>query len=133
MWHLPNHDLTGPGLTLSDLHNTTHFDAATSRSKVVVDPLIPTNLTCRGKIRPLNIFLDFINGDVGVIDSCTDTIDHLSHIMGRNISSHSDRDSSSTIHQQIGDCRRKHDRLLTIFVVSRLMIYRLLFEISHHC
>ena len=98
MRHLPNHDLAGPGLTFRDLHDTTHLDAAASRSEIVVDPLVSANLTRRGKIRPLDVFLDFINRDIRIIDARTDAIDYLSHIVGRNISSHSHRYSSSTIY-----------------------------------
>ena len=98
MGHLPNHDLAGPGLTFRDLHDTPHLDTAASRSKIVVDPLVSANLTRRGKIRPLDVFLDFINRDIRIIDARTDAIDYLSHIVGRNISSHSHRYSSSTIY-----------------------------------
>ena len=98
MRHLPNYDLAGPGLTFRDLHDAPHLDTAASRSKIVVDPLVSTNLTRRGKIGPFDVFLDLLNGNVGIIYSRTDTINYLSHIVGRNISSHSNRDSSSTIY-----------------------------------
>ena len=98
MRHLPNYDLACPGLTFCDLHDAPHLDAAASRSKIVVDSLVSTNLTRRGKIGPFDVFLDLLNGNVGIIYPRTDTINYLSHIVGRNISSHSNRDSSSTIY-----------------------------------
>ena len=132
MRNLADDDLGSTGLTLGDFHDSAHLDAASTRSEITVYPFVSSNLTRRGKIRPLDVFLHLVNRDVRIINSSTDAIDHLSHVVRRNIGGHTNRDTGSSVHEKVRYGRRKHHRLAGIFIIRCLMIDRLFFKVSHH-
>ena len=132
MRNLTDDDLGSAGLTLGDFHDPAHLDATSTRSEITINPFVSSNLTGRGKIRPLDVFLHLVNRDIRIINSSTDAINDLSHVVGRNIGGHTNRDTGSSVHEEVWNGRRKHHRLGGVFIVGCLMVDCLLFEISQH-
>ena len=101
MRNLANHDLGRTSFTLGHFHDTAHFDAATSGTEVAIDSLKAANLTRRGKVRPLDVLLHCINRDIRIIDTSTNTINHFSHVVGRDVGGHTDRNTGASIDKEV--------------------------------
>src|ERR1041385_8884885 len=54
-----------------------------------------------GEVRTPHVFHQLVQCDVGVIDLCANSIDHLAEIMRRDICSHPNCNSGAAVHEQI--------------------------------
>ena len=61
-----------------------------------------------GEIRPLDVFHQVVRRQAVVVDQRQAAVNHLAHVVGRDIGGHAHGDTGGAIHQQIGHPRR-HD------------------------
>jgi hypothetical protein len=67
-----------------------------------------------------------------VIEGVDDRVDHLSEVVGRDVRGHADGDAAGSVHQQVGEPRREHDRLLFVSVVVGDEIHGLGVDVAEH-
>ena len=60
------------------------------------------DLCTGGKVRSRNIFHQFVNGNLRVVNQGDDTVDNLPKVMGRNIGGHTYRNSVRAVYQKMG-------------------------------
>ena len=84
------------------------------------------------KIRPLDILHQFFKPGIRIVDQAAHTVDHLAHIVRRNIGSHANCDSCRTIDQKIWKPGWKYCGFLFVIVVVRHEVDGFLFDIRQH-
>ena len=106
-------------------------DAAAGRIRLTDAFLAEYQTSCR-EIRALDDRHEFLDRRVRIIDEHQRAIDNLTHIMRRDIRSHTNSDTRSTIDQQLRELRRQNRRLLQGLIVVRYKLDRLLINILQH-
>ena len=83
-----------------------------------------------GKVRPLDVADQPVDGDVGVPDERDGPVDHLPEVVGGDVGRHADGDAPGAVEEQERDLRRQDGRLLHGFVVVGHEIDGVLLQIS---
>ena len=109
-----------------------HRDAAAAGAVHRFDAAPSHDEARRGEIRAFDVLHELIYGDVRLVDHMAQPVDDLAHIVRRDIGRHAHGDAVGTVHQKIGDARRKHQRLLEGTVVVRHEIDGVLIQIAEH-
>ena len=86
--------------------------------------------TCR-EVWSLDILHQSIGIYVRIVDICAATINHLTKVMGRDISSHTYSDTVTAIYQQVRNLRRHHGWLCEGIVEVVSHINGILLEVIH--
>src|SRR5215469_11687949 len=108
-----------------------HFHTAPPRLEILADAVDAADDAAGRKIRALHVFHQLVQCDVRVVDLCADSIDNFGEIMGRNIGSHADGNSSAAVHEQIWKCGGENGRLSARLVVIRDEIDGVFLHVGH--
>ena len=70
-----------------------------------------------------------VERDVGLLHHRQQRVDRLAEVVRRDVGRHADGDAAGAVDQQVGEPRRKDDRLLLLLVVVRPEVDRVLVEV----
>ncbi len=108
----------------------THDHATASCAIPFLHPCQTVDETGGRKIGRGHIFDQLLDIHFGILEQRETRIDHFSHVVRRNIGRHTHRDAGRTVHQQVGEARREHQRLMFRTVVVRPEIHRFLVQVG---
>ena len=106
----------------------------------LVDPEAADNVAAGGEVGPGHELDDLAlafgggrrRGRLRALDRPDDRLDHLAHVVRRDVRGHADRDAGGSVDEQVRERRRQDRRLLGRLVVVRDEVDGLLVEIRHH-
>ena len=75
---------------------------------------------------------ELVDGDIGIIDHCTDGITDFLQVVGSHVGRHTDGDTAGPVGEQEREGGGKHGRLLQGIVIVRAEIDRLLLDVLQH-
>ena len=108
-----------------------HLHAAAACLEILLDAAHAADRATGREIRSLHVLHQVVERDVGIVDLRTDSIDHFTEIVWRNIRRHSNRNARSAVNEKIWKCCRENRRLGPRLVVVRDEIDRVLFHVGH--
>ena len=108
--HLRNHDARS-AVFFFKMSGGTHLCSASARHIRLVDAGNTVKRARGGEIRPLYKLHKVGNRTVGVIYQMIKCIYYLTHIVGRDIGSHTNRNTYRAVNQKVWETARKHLRL----------------------
>jgi hypothetical protein len=131
-----------PLLVLLDLDLGAHRDCAPALLVGVEDSLAADQVAARREIGSGNGLQDGPEqllrvglppgGCAAVLDHRDHAVDHLAHVVRRDVGGHADRDAGGSVDEQVREGRRKDGRLFGGLVVVGNEVDGLLVEIRHH-
>ncbi len=110
---------------------TAHHHPATPGAITFLDPDQTINKGSGGEIRRRHQIDQLFNIHVRRLQQRHAGIHHLAQIVRRNIGGHADGNPGGAIHQQIGETRGQHQRLLLRAIVVGAKIDGFLVEVRH--
>ena len=119
------------GLAALNLSLSTHHDTSASRLIGIANTLQTINIGSCGEVGTRNILHQSISIDIWVIDVSTTTIDNFTKVMGRHVSSHTNGNTVTTVHQEVRYLSRHHRRLHQRVVEIILHIDCFLLQVVH--
>src|SRR5438874_910408 len=78
----------------------------------LLDPLAAVDDRARREVRPLDELPEILEGRVRVVDQMVDRLNRLRQVVRRDVGRHPHRDARRAVHDQVGEPRRQHRRLL---------------------
>ena len=118
-------------LTTLDLSLGTHHDTAATCLIGITNTLQTIDIGTCGEVGARDILHQTVGVDVGVVDIGTAAVNHLTEVMGRHVGSHTDGNTVTTVHQQIGNLGRHDGGLLQGVIEVRRHVDRLFLEVVH--
>jgi hypothetical protein len=106
------------------------LDRATSGLVGVLDALAAHDRRARREVRGLHELHQVRRRGLRVVEVVGDGVDHLAHVVGRDVGGHADRDAGSPVHEQVREARRQHDGLLLVPVEVRHEVDRLAVDLA---
>ena len=107
-----------------------HHHATAPGAVAFLDASRAVDEACGRKIRRRNDVDQFLDIHFRIFQQRQTGIDHFAHVVRRNIGRHAHRDTGRTVHQQVGEARRQHQRLMLGTVVVRPEIDGLLVQVG---
>ena len=106
-------------------------DAASRRVRLAYALRAEDQSRCR-EIRSLDDRHKLLNSSLGTVDEHQRAVDHLAHVVRRDVRRHADGDARSAVREELRELRRQHGRLLQGLVIVRREIHRLLVDVLQH-
>ena len=91
------------------------------------------NISARGKIRGFYEMHQILDADFRIINIGDTSVNNLSQIVGRHISSHTHGNTAGPVHKKVGNTGRHDRRLHQGIIEIRHHVHSLLVKILHHC
>ncbi len=110
-----------------------HGDAAASGVEGLADSGLAQDDAPGGEIGGWDMAHQFVDGDIGIVDTGNAGIHHLAQIMGRDVGRHADGNPAGAVHQKIGEPGGQHRGLARGFIVVRLEVDRILVDVVEEC
>ncbi len=107
-------------LALLDVRRRPQQYVASSRLVGVPDAFPAVDERLGGEIGAGDVRHQLVDGNGRVVDVGDGAVDHLGHVVGRNIRRHADRDAGGAVYQQVRDPGGEDDRLFQRLVVVEL-------------
>ncbi len=126
-------DDDGLAFTLADILEVgprAHDHAAAPGAVAFLHPGQAVDETRSREIRRGDVFDQLLDIQLGILQQRQTGVCHLAQIVRRDIGRHANRDAGRTVHQQIGEARREHQRFVFRAVVVRPVIHRFLVQIG---
>src|SRR5690606_27171256 len=76
-----------------------HDDLTAARLVRTADALAAHHEACGGEVRPGHELHEVGDGRVRVVDEVDGGVQHLAHVVGRDVGGHADRDAGGPVHQ----------------------------------
>ncbi len=113
-----------------DMGAAAHHDRAIALAIGTIDTGLAENLTAGREVRTGHMLHQRFDTDIGIFDIGDTGVDHLAEIMRRNISRHTNRDTTGTIDQHIRIACGQNHRFFGLFVIVGLEIDGVLVDIG---
>ena len=107
------------------------FQTPAPGRKVFLDWIQAADHAAGRKIRPLNVFHQLRNGDVGIINLRAHAINDFAEVVRRHIGGHTHGDAGAAVDEEVRKRRREDGRLGASFVIIRHEIDRLFVHVLH--
>ena len=114
-----------------DFSLSTHYHTSTTGFISLTNTLYTIYISTSREIRSFNILHQTIEIYIRIINISTATINDLTEIMSRNISSHTNGNTISTIYQQIRNFSRHHTWFLQCIIEVIRHVYSILIKVIH--
>ena len=128
--NLGNHDGVLAVLALDDLVLRTNREIATTSLVRIENTFFAHDDATGREIGAGQHGHELFGRAIGVVEHHARRVDSFAQVVGRNIRCHAHSNAVRTIHQQVGEARRKHGRLLQAFVVVGIPVDRFLFKVA---
>ena len=128
---LMHDDAAAVGRHLLDFGFRAHDNAAATGCVRVVNAAAPQNDAAGGEVRPFDELHQIGYGAVRVVDEMDNAVDHLAHVVRRDVGGHTHGDAVGAVDQQVREPRRQHGRLHEGVIEVRVEIDRLFIEVAH--
>src|SRR5690606_40416143 len=93
------------------------------------DALAAHHEACGGEVRPGHELHEVGDGRVRVVDEVDGGVQHLAHVVGRDVGGHADRDAGGPVHQEVREPAGQHERLGGRVVVVGPEVHSLLVDV----
>ena len=84
------------------------------------------------EVRTLDVLHQLFQSCLRIVDEAAHAVDHLIHVMRRDIGGHAHGDAGRTVDQQVGEMAGQHCGFFQTVVVVGIEIYRVLVDILQH-
>ena len=131
VWNFGNDDRFFLIADLFDLGAATLNDRATACGERIINATTTEDHAAGWKIRAGDDFENFIECRMRMIDQQASRINYFAQIMGRDVGSHTDRDTACAVDQQVREHSGKYDRFLFAAVVVFLPVDGIFIDIFY--
>ena len=113
-----------------DLGAGAHDDAPLARQIRRLDAVHAHDEAGGGEVRPLDDVHQLAHSAVRVVEHVHHAVDHLAHVVRRDVGGHAHRDAARAVDQQVGEARGQHLGLHQRLVEVGVEVHRLLVQIG---
>ena len=117
--------------SLLDLGDGPHLDGAAAGPVGVEDALAPEDQRARREVGALDELHQVVGRGLGMVQHVDGGVDHLAHVVRRDVGRHAHGDALRPVDEQVGEARRQHHRLVRGAVVVGHHVDGLLVDVGH--
>ncbi len=127
--HLGDDDAQTPRL-LDDLGDRAHPDRPAAGAVRLADADASEDRRSGREVGTEHELHQVFDRRVRVVDEVQRRVDDLAQVVRRDVRGHADRDAAATVHEQVREARRQHERLLVLSVVRLAEVDGLLVDLA---